>query len=89
MPVLVVAAALLIRRPPGVLRLAFEQVPVLRPTLGAVLAMAVVAAVVNDSGAAIPALVILVALPAVISVLPMNTPAPGAPDGEPPRKLLP
>jgi hypothetical protein len=101
-PVLVVAAALLIRRPPGVLRLAFEQVPVLRPTLVAVIAMAVVAAVVNDSGAAIPALVVLVVLPAVTSVLPAVAPmasvtsvlpvdrhASGASDGEPPHKLLP
>jgi hypothetical protein len=83
-PLLVVAAALLIRRPPGVLRLAFERVEVLRPTLVAVMAMAVVAAVVNDSGAAIPALVVLVVLPAVMAVLP-----PGASDGEPPHKLLP
>ena len=92
-PVLVVAAALLIRRPPGILRLAFEQVSVLRPTLVAVMAMAVVAAVVNDSGAAIPALVVLVALPAVtsvvISVRPLDRPAPGASDGEPSHKLLP
>ena len=83
-PVLVVAAIILVRRPPGVLRVAFEHVPVLRPTLIAVLVMSVVASVVNDSGAAVPALVILVVVPAVMSVV-----ASGQDPEEPVPELLP
>jgi hypothetical protein len=68
-PALVLAAAWLVGRPPGVLRSTFERVPVLRPTLIATLAMAIVGALVNDSGVAVPAVAVLIMAPAVMSVV--------------------
>jgi hypothetical protein len=68
-PALVLAAAWLVGQPPGVLRRTFERTPVLRPTLIATLAMAVIAAVVNDSGVAVPAVAVLLMVPAVMSVV--------------------
>jgi hypothetical protein len=82
-PVLVFAAVLVVARPPQALRLAFARLDVLRPTVIALLALAVVAAVVNDSGVAIPALMVLLVLPALLPVVLASD------DGEQPGKLLP
>ncbi len=88
-PLLVVAAGWLVARPGWRLRLAFGAAPVLRPTLVAVLVAAVVGAVVNDSGVAIPALAVLVALPAVVTTVTRgSTRAPNASTSEPPAGLL-
>jgi hypothetical protein len=68
-PVMVVAAILLVRRPPAVLRRSFADSPVLKPALTGWLVMSVIGAVVNDSGVAIPALAVLVVLPATMTVV--------------------
>ena len=83
-PVLVVVAIWLLRAPRPALRRAFAAAPGLRPVLVAIVVMSVVGAVVNDSGVAIPALAVLVALPATMSVM-VATPETvrRAPAGEP------
>ena len=68
-PLLVVAGVWVVRRPPAALARSFEREPILRPALGALLVMAIIGAVVNDSGIAIPALAVLVVLPAAMSVV--------------------
>ncbi|MDQ1485028.1 MAG: hypothetical protein QOJ62_721 [Actinomycetota bacterium] len=82
-PVLVVAAVAIVARPPGTLRRAFTLAPILRGTLIGVLVMAVIASVVNDSGVAIPALVLLVVLPAVMAVAVVAVVAGAAPPEAP------
>ncbi len=74
-PLLVVAAVWLVYSPPRSLRQAFGGVPVLRPVLVALLVMAVVGAVLNDSGIAIPALAALVVVPATSAVVAASEPA--------------
>ncbi len=68
-PLMVVVAILLVRRPPAVLRRAFAVAPALRPALIGWLVMSVVGAVLNDSGVVIPALAVLVVLPATMTVI--------------------
>jgi hypothetical protein len=68
-PVMVVVAVLLLRRPGRRLRAAFAAAPPLRPTSIALLVTVTVGALVNDSGIVIPALAVLVALPATMTVL--------------------
>ena len=63
-----IVAVLLVRRPPAALRRAFAGVAVLRPALIGWLVMSVVGAVLNDSGVVIPALAVLVVLPATMTV---------------------
>jgi hypothetical protein len=77
-PLLVIAAIAVLVRPMGVLKRAFEAEPALRPVLAAVLVMSLIGAVVNDSGVVIPALAVLVVLPAAVaSVLRAVRPANG------------
>jgi hypothetical protein len=68
-PVLVVAAVIMVRRPRGVLLRACNEVPGLRPTLVALLTLSLIAALVNDSGVVVPAVLTLLALPAVMAVV--------------------
>lgn len=67
-PLAVALLAGVLLRPSGGLRRAFAAVPALRHGLVAVLAMGVVGALVNDSGVAIPALAMTVAIPVAIAV---------------------
>jgi hypothetical protein len=60
-PVLVLAAIVVVRRR--------SRVAVLKPALVAVLVLVIIGAIVNDSGVAIPALAVLVVLPATVCVL--------------------
>jgi hypothetical protein len=101
-PLLVIVAIWLVRRPPPLLRAAFSRVAVLRPVLIAWLVMSIVGAVLNDSGIVIPALAVLVVLPATMSVVVATSSPPvaggtGGADGvggagggvpEPPPSLL-
>lgn len=68
-PLMVAAAIWLLRMPPRSLRRAFEGAPVLRPVLIAWVVMAIVGAVLNDSGIVIPALAVLVVLPATMATV--------------------
>jgi hypothetical protein len=68
-PLLVVVAVWLVAVPGRLLRDAFARTAVLRPAAVALLVMALVGAVVNDSGVVIPALAALVAVPAAMTVL--------------------
>jgi hypothetical protein len=68
-PLLVVLAAWAILRPARRVAVTAAGAPMLRPTLIAVLVMAVVAAVVNDSGVAIPPVAALIVLPAAMAVI--------------------
>jgi hypothetical protein len=69
LPVVVAVLLLLLLRPPGVLRRTFDVSPSWRSGLLAVLAASAVGFALNDSGAAVPALAIVVALPATLAVL--------------------
>lgn len=71
-PLMVIVAIWVVHAPRPPLRRAFDRVPVLRPTLISLLVMAVVGAVVNDSGIAIPALAVLVVLPATMTAVVAN-----------------
>jgi hypothetical protein len=73
-PLLVIAAIVVIARPQGLLKGTFESEPVLRAALAAVLVMSLIGAVVNDSGVVIPALAVLVVLPASIAAVLRATP---------------
>ncbi len=66
-PLAVALLAALLRRPPAGLRRAFEAAPALRHGLVATLAMGVVGALVNDSGVAIPAVAMTVAIPVAVA----------------------
>lgn len=68
LPVVVAVLVLLVLRPPEPLRRAFADVPALRAGLLALGVASAVGFVVNDSGAAVPALAITVALPATVAV---------------------
>ncbi|MGH8890127.1 MAG: hypothetical protein ACRDV3_10295 [Acidothermaceae bacterium] len=73
-PFMVAVAIWLLWRPPRSLRLAFSA-PVLRPALVALLVLTIVGAVLNDSGVVIPALALLVVLPATMAVVVSTRPA--------------
>jgi hypothetical protein len=95
-PVMVAVAIWLVRRPPAVLRQTFARAAVLRPVLVALLVTVVVGAVLNDSGVVIPALAVVVALPATMAVVVASSRSgPAGPVGpvgeviEPPASLLP
>jgi hypothetical protein len=68
-PLLVGVAIWVVVAPGPQLRAAFARVAVLRPVAVALLVMALVGAVLNDSGVVIPALAALVAVPATLTVL--------------------
>jgi hypothetical protein len=69
LPLVVAFLLLLFLRPPSVLRAAFEHSPAWRAGLLAVLTASGLGYLLNDSGAAVPALAIVVALPATLAVL--------------------
>lgn len=68
-PVLAAGLGWLVLRPPGTLRLALEHSPAWRSGLVAVLVLSAVGFVTNDSGVAVPALAIAVALPLTVAVI--------------------
>ncbi len=68
-PLLVFAAIAVLVWPRGLLKRAFSAEPLLRVALGGVLVMSLIGAVLNDSGVVIPALAVLVALPATVAVV--------------------
>ncbi len=67
LPIAVAFVTFVLLKPTGGLRRAFERVPPLRAGLLAVLAMALVGALVNDSGIAVPALAITIAVPIALA----------------------
>jgi hypothetical protein len=69
LPLVVAVVVLLFLRPPGLLRRTFERSPAWRAGLLAVLTASGLGFVLNDSGAAVPALAIVVAVPASVAVL--------------------
>ena len=69
LPLVVVLAVALVLRPPGALRAAFEVAPSWRHGLLALGLASALGFALNDSGAAVPALAIVVALPATVAVL--------------------
>ena len=69
LPVLVIVLLVLFLRPPAPLRRVFEQEPAWRAGLLAVITASAIGFLLNDSGAAVPALAILIALPATVAVL--------------------
>jgi len=90
-PLMVAVAIWVLWRPPRSLRLAFST-PVLRPALVALLVLTIVGAVLNDSGIVIPALAVLVVLPATMAVVVSTRPVPrpqaaGEPDRPSPGLL--
>jgi hypothetical protein len=80
LPVVVAGAVALVLRPPPPLRRAFDEVPELRHALTAVGVLSAVGFLVNDSGAAVPALALLVAAPATLAVVAAHADTPAAPD---------
>jgi hypothetical protein len=68
LPVVAAVLLLLVLRPPPVLRRTFEHDPAWRAGLLAVLTASGLGFLLNDSGAAVPALAIVVALPATLAV---------------------
>ncbi|MCA1822980.1 MAG: hypothetical protein LC640_01675, partial [Frankia sp.] len=85
-PLAVVFLAVVLARPRGRLRVALAAVPALRAALLAILVTAVVGFVANDSGVAVPAFALTIAVPAAIAVAVAFPPArpretgAGAPD---------
>jgi hypothetical protein len=69
LPLVVAFLLLLFLRPPAVLRRTFDRSPAWRAGLLAVLTASGLGSVLNDSGVAVPALAIVVALPATLAVL--------------------
>ena len=69
LPLVVAAVVVLFLRPPGPLRRVFERSPAWRAGLLAVATASGLGFVVNDSGAAVAALAIVVAVPATVAVL--------------------
>jgi hypothetical protein len=65
-------------RPPDPLRRTFERSPAWRTGLLALLTASAIGFVLNDSGAAVPALAIVVALPATIAVVARHARIPAA-----------
>lgn len=83
LPLVVAAAVYLVVRPPAPLQQAFSAAPAWRAGLLALGLACAIGFVVNDSGAAIPALALVVALPATAAVVLRARRAP-----EPPPSLL-
>lgn len=83
LPVVVAAAVYLVVRPPSLLQQAFSAAPAWRAGLLALGLACAIGFAVNDSGAAIPALALVIALPATIAVVLRARRAP-----EPPASLL-
>jgi hypothetical protein len=69
LPLVVAAAVWLVVRPPTPLRTAFTAAPAWRSGLAALGLASAVGFAVNDSGAAVPALALVVALPATVAVV--------------------
>ena len=69
LPLVVAAAVWLVLRPPAPLRRALDGTPALRSGLAALGVLALLGFVLNDSGAAVPALALLVAVPATLAVV--------------------
>jgi hypothetical protein len=69
LPLVIALLLALFLRPPPVLRRTFDRSPAWRAGLVAVLTASGLGSVLNDSGVAIPALAIVVALPATLAVL--------------------
>jgi hypothetical protein len=69
LPVVIAGAVVLFLRPPQLLRRTFERSPAWRAGLLAVLTASGLGFLLNDSGAAVPALAIVVAVPATLAVL--------------------
>jgi hypothetical protein len=80
LPLVVAGAVVLFLRPPGPLLRAFEASPAWRAGLLAVLTASGLGFVLNDSGTAVPALAIVVAVPATLAVLARSARL-GAPPG--------
>ncbi|MCU1691005.1 MAG: hypothetical protein JWM64_96 [Frankiales bacterium] len=79
-PLLVLFVAQVVLRPRGPVAAAFAQAPVWRSGLVAVLVMSLVGFAVNDSGVAVPALALCLAVPAAVAVaVRASAPAGGAP----------
>lgn len=68
LPLVVLAAVLLVLRPPSALARALAQVPALRHGLVALGVACAIGFAVNDSGAAVPATALIVAVPVVVAV---------------------
>jgi hypothetical protein len=66
---LVAAVVLLVVRPPAPLRVAFDDAPAWRSGLVALGVACLIGFALNDSGAAVPALALVVALPATAAVV--------------------
>ncbi len=69
LPLVVVAVVLLVRRPPRPLAAAFEDEPAYRHTLVALGVVCLLGFALNDSGAAVPALALVVVLPATVALV--------------------
>lgn len=69
LPLVVAAAVYLVLRPPAPLRAALDRAPAWRAGLTAVGLASAVGFAVNDSGAAVPALALAVAIPATVAVV--------------------
>ncbi len=67
-PLLVLAVALVVLRPRGAVAVVLDRTPAWRAGLVSVLAMALVGFLTNDSGVAIPALALAIAVPAAVFV---------------------
>ena len=79
LPLVVAAAVLLLLRPPGPLRRVFERSPAWRAGLLAVLTASAIGFLLNDSGAAVPALALVVAVPATLAVVARHARLPDPP----------
>lgn len=69
LPLVVAAAVYLVLRPPGPLATAFAKAPAWRSGLLAIGLASAIGFAVNDSGAAVPAMALVVALPATAAVV--------------------
>jgi hypothetical protein len=76
LPLLVAAAAYLLVRPPAPLEAALAEAPAWRAGLLALAVTCAIGFALNDSGAAVPALALVVALPATVAVLHSGAPPP-------------
>ena len=80
LPVVVAAAGFLVVRPPAPLRAVFDRAPAWRAGVLAVGLASAVGFAVNDSGAAVPALALAVAIPATVAVVLRDRAARPAPE---------
>ena len=68
LPLVVAAAVWVVLRPPPALARALREVPGLRAGLAALAVACAIGFAVNDSGAAVPAMALVVAVPVVLAV---------------------